>query len=306
MAGLTLLREIQDAAISADGDLTVVLRKCLVLASRLDHAPLRDWARSELDGYPTKEGLPDYRRTGNLDAVGSFMRGGVQFFPRLRIPMASVPEQHHDRLFRHQFLSPVAALQPLADGEKTLSVPWPSDAVAAWGSRIYEDMVCLDAHVELSSPMVAGVLDTIRNRVLALSLEIEKEAPDAGDQPGESPVSAEKLTQLFQTFILAPVGALAVGSTGVSQSVHVDVVPGDFASLRAALEQLGLAEDDISSLGRALEADAPAQPPGKLGPETSSWLDRFRGRATSGAVTVGTGVSAGLLTDLIARFLGWS
>jgi hypothetical protein len=86
---VSLLQEIQNDAVGSDVSLAVILRKCQVLAARLDHEPLRDWARSEVEGYATVEGLPDYRKTGTLEAYGSFIRSGVQHWPRLPIPRAS-------------------------------------------------------------------------------------------------------------------------------------------------------------------------------------------------------------------------
>jgi hypothetical protein len=111
---VSLLLEIQDDAVGTDVPLAVILRKCQVLAARLDHDRLRDWARSEVEGYTAVADLPNYRKTGRLEAYGSFMRGGIQFFPKLPIPSGAIPNERRERLFAHQFMQGVAELEPLA------------------------------------------------------------------------------------------------------------------------------------------------------------------------------------------------
>ena len=59
---MSLLREIQDAAVDGTSDLESLLRKCRVLATRLKHDELKNWVTWELDGYPAEVPLPDYRK----------------------------------------------------------------------------------------------------------------------------------------------------------------------------------------------------------------------------------------------------
>jgi hypothetical protein len=303
---VSLLLEIQDAAVGTDVSLPVILRKCQVLAARLGHDPLRDWARSEVEGYAAVADLPDYRKVGPLEAVGSFIGGG-QFWPRIPIPRGAVPEERRDRLFAHQFLQGVAELEPLATAapDTVYSIAWPSDDIARYGGRIVQDAMCLAAHVEITPHMIAGVLDTIRNRVLSFSLEIWKEAPEAGEAPapGQTGVAAQRVDQIFNTYVMAPVAAITVGGGEISQTVDV-VIPGDIASLRTALAQLGVADSDISDLEQALAEDEPAAGTGSLGPATATWLERFRAEAGGQTVALANGVTAGLITELLMRFLG--
>jgi hypothetical protein len=58
---MSLLKEIQDAAVDSETDIVQVLRKCRVLASRLSHDQLKDWVQKELDGYDVADRLPEYR-----------------------------------------------------------------------------------------------------------------------------------------------------------------------------------------------------------------------------------------------------
>jgi hypothetical protein len=301
---VSLLLEIQEAAVGTDVPLAVILRKCQLLAARLGHDGLRDWARSEVEGYAAVADLPAYRKTAPLEAYGSFMLGGVRYFPKLPIPrVKAIPKDRHERLFAHQFLQGVAQLEPLAaaDPKTTFAIAWPNDAIALYGDKIYPNMVCLEAHVPITPHMIAGVLDTVRNRVLTFSLEIWKEDPEAGDAagPGRVDVPAERVDQIFHTYVLAPVAALNVGGGQINLAMDVTVVPGDIESLRAALAQLGVGDSDIRELEAALAEDAPVSGSGSLGPATATWLARVGEQAEQ----LANGVTAGVLTELLMRFV---
>ncbi len=58
---MSLLRGIQEAAVDSKTDLADVLRKCKVLSFRLKSPELKAWIDDELNGYKTRESLPDYR-----------------------------------------------------------------------------------------------------------------------------------------------------------------------------------------------------------------------------------------------------
>jgi hypothetical protein len=57
---MSLLREISNLA-SDDCDVTTLLRKCKILASRLSSKEFAQWVGCELNGYPESEALPEYR-----------------------------------------------------------------------------------------------------------------------------------------------------------------------------------------------------------------------------------------------------
>lgn len=58
---MPLLQDIIGEATAKSGDVPRKLHLCLVLAKRLKHQPLEQWARYELGGYPVDVLLPTYR-----------------------------------------------------------------------------------------------------------------------------------------------------------------------------------------------------------------------------------------------------
>ena len=65
---MPLLQDIIDIAIDTEQSLSVLLRKCLLLAYQLDNHRLKSWANQELNGYDAAKKLPDYR----IVHVGAF------------------------------------------------------------------------------------------------------------------------------------------------------------------------------------------------------------------------------------------
>jgi hypothetical protein len=58
---MSLLRDIQNSAIDSSTDITIVLRKCKVLAVRLANDNFQKWVDRELNGYDSIDQLPEYR-----------------------------------------------------------------------------------------------------------------------------------------------------------------------------------------------------------------------------------------------------
>jgi hypothetical protein len=66
-----LLDDIIDLATDNKQPITVLLRKCIILASQLKNERLKVWANKELNGYDANDDLPPYRVLTTL-ARGNF------------------------------------------------------------------------------------------------------------------------------------------------------------------------------------------------------------------------------------------
>ena len=58
---MSLLRDIQDAAVDSRTSLPALLRRCKILAAHLGNAEFKAWVDAELNGYASKEAVPPYR-----------------------------------------------------------------------------------------------------------------------------------------------------------------------------------------------------------------------------------------------------
>jgi hypothetical protein len=161
-------------------------------------------------------------------------------------------------LYSHHSREPISSLADLVSkgGAGSFRVQWPADLVAQVGQDIVEYMACVNAWQVIPRGGIVGILDTVRTRILNFVLEIESEAPDAGEAaPGVRPVPQERVNQVFHTQIYGNVGNVAAGSDGFSQSNVSAVVQGDFNSLRTYLSGLGVDPVDLGELENAIKKD---------------------------------------------------
>src|SRR5690242_8726186 len=89
---MTLLRDVQAAAVSSTADLPTLLRQCKVLAARLKLAELAQWSGVELNGYAKPNDVPAYRRIP-VRALGHFIGSFQREMKNVPIPPLSLPEQ---------------------------------------------------------------------------------------------------------------------------------------------------------------------------------------------------------------------
>lgn len=306
---MSLLQDIQDSATGSNTPLSDLLRKCLVLAARLKSNNLKNWVEKELNGYANNDNLPKYRIL-HVNSYGYFCGPFQSGWRNAPIPPSCIPENLRKLATTHYFIGPVSALEDLVRGQTSgnLQSPWDPDMTALVGEQIYEGMNCLSAWRMIPRNSIVGVLDTIRTRILNFVLEIESQYPDAGEATsGKEPVPQERVNQVFNTLIMGNVGNLATGSRDSQQSsvVNVNVLEGDFESLRSYLNELGIAPEDIEDLNQALSKDKSEVDEKKgIGNNVSKWVGKIIGKASAGALTVATSVASGLITKALSKYLG--
>lgn len=216
---MPLLRDIQSAAIDSKVPLATLLRMCKVLAARLGNAEFKKWVDDELNGYSSKDGLPNYRAL-HVNSKGNFSGPFQSSLNNADIPLSCIPEKYREDLSYSYMLEPVAALEALVSKSASGSAraPWNPDFVALVGGEIYQGMNCLQAWKVIPLTAVIAAIDSVRTRVLNFVLEIEAEAPDAGEASiNSNPVPQEKVHQIFNTYISGNVQNLATASSNVQQ-----------------------------------------------------------------------------------------
>jgi hypothetical protein len=300
---VSLLDQIQSDAINPDVDVTVLLRKCKVLAARLGSRALEKWVDSELGGYAADPPLPPYRIGPALALRGNFMNSAYQA-TGISVPLGALPEDLRGDLAKPmEFREGIAALQQTAAeaGGRTVSYSLPPALVGH--VRLYERMPCYALWGELSGNFLTNLVDQVRNRALSLALEIEKEDPEAGEgKAGSTPIPEDRVNHIYSTTIFGSVGAFAAGQQSIAQA-NVDVHPGDLDSLIAALRSVGVSKDDLDSLVEALREDEGSRGEDEIGERTSGWLARIALKLATGAANLTVSAGAEVLGLAIAKYL---
>jgi len=295
---MSLLREIEDGATDAALDISTVLRKAKILAARLKDGDLADWLDRELNGYPVNTDVPEYRVARGIvygEFALTFQRQGTA-----PIPPSVLPEQLRHWAEGAQLREPIATYATLLanskKGASALRFPWPTDMARQYGSRAYQDALCLEAWLAVDPSVLAGLLDSVRTRLLSFALAIEIENPDAGEADIRStPVEPAKVSHLFQTIIHGGTNIVAAGSSHFSQH-YISVRPGDLVSLRKSLETAGARPSEIEELESEL---ASAQTPQERQRVAGSWI----GRTARNAVTAARAFAVEVSEKAIAEFL---
>ncbi len=301
---MSLLRDIQAAAVESSTDVSTLLRKCKILAVRLGNEEFKKWVDHELNGYDTAEDLPEYRIL-HTESQGHFSGGFGSSLNNAPIPPSCLPKEFRDRVTKSYLMLPISAYSSLIDKEDRHNAheQWPADMVAHFGRQIYQGMNCLSAWKVIPYNALVALVDTIKTRVLNFALEIEGEAPNAGEAPPNTPpLPQERVSQVFNTYISGNVQNVATGSSHVTQAGEFSVVLGDFETLRNHLASLGVEADDISDLSSAIDEDTKAQGKPALGKRVQAWIGKMVGKAASGAWKVGTSVAGTVLGKALSRY----
>jgi hypothetical protein len=241
---MTLLRQIQDDLASADSDVLSVLRKCKILAARLNSPELTHWADYELDGFPDAQPLPEYRKLG-ITYYASFMNLAWRR-PKEPVPIQLVPEEHRDSFRFVEFREGIAKAVIFAQKETGARIERP-ELVPAFEGIMWPQMNCQSVWGEIPIIEFEQLLSAVKNRILDFSLKIEAENPSAGEAlPNSQPVPKDKLQPLVQNIFYGAVGNFAQNSDHFSQTASRSFQQEDLSrlvkELTQHLDELGLDE----------------------------------------------------------------
>lgn len=304
---MPLIEEIQAGAIAEAGDVSALLRKCKLLAARLDARELSTWVDHELNGYPTDAVLPPYRLL-NARSFGNFvgpfgMRGNG-----LQIPLSVLPEGLRENYRTVRLGDAISAYQSLLEGDGTGSarIPWSTELAVHCASKVTPDMQCVEAWIDVPLGAVHKLINAVKTAILGFAIDIEREAPDAGETPigGARPITEEKVTQIFNTNITGSVGNVANGGTDFQQTATVNVQLGDWDAFTQYLRSLGIVDEASPTLKAELESIRNEGPSVNTSRGRELIAHLVTKAATSGA-GVAVEVAATGIAKAVAGFLGF-
>jgi len=306
---MTLLRQIQDAAVSDRQPLATVLRMCKLLAARLGSKALADWIQWESDGYPNGVELPTYRVFLHATLKGDFAGSGLIAFRRIEIPTAVLPNEPKElrtALTTCRFRQSVSAIEDLLRHETPIyELSVPSDALILLSDRVLEGTTCMKVWREVPRTFVVDILNAVRGRILDFSLAIEKEAPSAGESEiGQQALPPQAVNQVVHQHIYGS-GSTVLGQAVDTTVTTITVLENDFRSLQEALASVDIAAKDIQSLEDAIKQDPKPTDRGKFGARVTKWLRRILAKGTAGAGDLASQALAKALSAWINQYYGW-
>ena len=276
---MTSLEEIAADLIDETTNLANTLRKAQILADQLGSPELSDWVKSELDGY-RGDGVPEYRLL-HLPVYGEFpvpMQGRTE-----TIDISShLPQQLRDTVQELAIADQIAVLEArLASGETEShrEITKEFTDILRQAVKMSNGAELRSAHQRLPHVFLAGVLDSVKNRLLDFILDLQKmnATPEALN---DGSVATEAIRNSFITNIYGDDNTVAIGEN-VSQTVTT-VHKGNVESLIEYLRAHNINEEDLSELSSAVASEPQSRGTG-FGPKVAGWIGNMVGKALSGA-----------------------
>ena len=303
---MSLLEDIQHAAVDASGDLATLLRKCKVLAARLGNRQLENWLIWESNGYPEDVPVPKYR-VWSLQVKGNFMGPFYQGLRNVPIPLALLRVNVRASYKEYECRPSIATVEStLKENEGGIIGVTTNDLSLTLGTNVFENMNCLECWAGFSTTHLVELLNTVRVRALDFSLAIWKENPNAGEANSNASgggLSSDKITQIFNTTVYG--GDANLVGTANDASVAFIVAPDDIESMRRALRQNGVFAEDVTELEKAIAREGKPQSSGQFGPKVSTWIAGMMKKASEGTWSVGIAAAGNILAKILSKFYGF-
>lgn len=302
-----LLAEIQASVVEGQSEIAPILLKLRLLAARLGSQSLADWVKHESEGYPADVEVPDYRVLGvayHGTFSGPFGAGikNAPLSPYLIEKFAGESWTHF------QMRQSIAAVDELLSNSKkggSLQIE-AANLILLLQGKIYEDYACNSVTGTISRASLAAIRHAVMNRILELTIEIEKSVPEAagvtlantGNLSGNV---AGVTTQIAQQIIYGNYTAVSAQS-GATVSVSIDT--GNKISLSQYLVQAGLPEDDAQELAELAASEKPESTSEPMGPKVKDWLLKNLKKAGAGTWKVGLAVATDVIKEGLLKYYG--
>jgi len=304
---MSLLHQIQEAIVQDGADLGSVLLKFRLLASRLGGDTLEEWIKHESEGYPEEADLPTYRVV-SVSYEGTFAGSFGSSLNNVKIP------QHIVRKVAGEAWANKGIRESISGVEELLRMSAKSGALGFDASnlilllqgKIYPEYTCIDITSSISRTAVAEIKQTVRSRILELTLLLEKEVPAAAHiafgalQPTDR--QPEKVQQISQQIIYGDVTTAVSGGAGFQLAVDIGVR--DQNAFREYLVQAGIPVSDATELAEIVQSEEPTNFEEPFGEKARNWLGANLKKAAEGTWDIGITVATKVLTDAALKYYG--
>jgi hypothetical protein len=234
----SLVLELQRESMNPATNVTDLLRKAVVVATKLGITEFKEWAEYELHGYKDEEIIPQYRHLkGEIKATHPHY--GL-------IPFLFKNPETAEMLSTRSNKQPIGELQHLLDRlgpNGTLQMPYPPGVLNQLDSGNLE--LGIVPTLIIDGSRLFGILEAVRNIILDWSLKLEANGI-LGEGMTFSPREKDQASSVTYN-----IGQL----TGIAGNVHArNVQIGDYAAVHAELKNLGIPQKDRNELENILDA----------------------------------------------------
>ena len=306
---MSLLYEIQESVVQADTDIGPILLKLRLLAARLGSVPLEEWVRYESERYPSDIDVPSYRIIG-VSYRGTFsgpFGSGIKNAP---VPSYLIEKFAGKNWTRYQVRESIAAIDELlassSDRGASLEIN-ASNLILLLQGKIYLEYACNEIRGTVSRSAFAEIRHSVKNRILELTIQIERSVPEAAKITFGSPTSDEKLNSEEINKISSQViyGNVTNMTTGDGAQFVLSVGRGDSDALIQFLVNSGIPEADAKEISEIFATEEPSGSDEPFGSRAKAWLLDNLKKAADGTWKIGISVATKVLTEAALKYYGF-
>lgn len=298
-----ILNEIQAATLDSSANLGSVLLKLRFLASRLGSSPLADWVKFESEGYPTDVAIPDYRKV-NVSYVGTFFGAYGASITNAPIPPYLIEKFAGKKWNQYEVRNSIAAVEELALSSGAIGVS-NQNLVLILQNKIYKGYACNSVNGTVDKVAIKEIVQTVRNRVLELTIEIEKEIPGAADVlvagPAPKIADKEKMTKIVNQTVYGNVTQVTAAD---NSTINVNIQQGEISSMVKSLVDAGLPQGAADEIAHIVAAEKPEAPDRPLGIKATEWLSKNLKHAASRGWGIGVSALSKVVEEAALRYYG--
>ncbi|BEM90288.1 hypothetical protein SME46J_47580 (plasmid) [Serratia marcescens] len=302
---MSLLHQIQEAVVQDGANLGTILLKLRLLAARLGSNDLEEWVRHESEGYPQEAILPEYRIVG-VTYNGTFSGRYGAAINNAPIPPILITKFADDSWNSLPIRESIAAVGELVKNSAeggSLGIN-ASNLILLLQGKVYSQYACHDVSGTISAVSLSEILQAVRNRVLELTIQLEKSIPAAahitfGTQNMDKD-NASKAQQITQQIIYGNVGNAISGGSG--STINVNIQSHNKESLVNYLKESGLPEEDAREFALIVESEKPLGAEEPFGKGAQNWIASNIRKAADGTWKVGMAVATTALTEAVLKY----
>jgi hypothetical protein len=301
MTKQSVVLELQQLASDSEKNIIDLLRKALLVATKLNLVEFRQWVQNELNGYKDGE-LPAYRQ------IHAQVKGKNPYHGLIPI---GFPDKEMEWTFSSvPIRDSVSALYDLIEHRKSTDVlhkQMPFEAQRMVSQMLEDSFQDIEIYWVLQRSQIVEILDAIRNTILEWALKLEGEGI-LGDELSFSDDEKRKansstVIQHVENFNFQGVLG-SVTESNLTQNLQMTIHKNDIDGLKNYLSSLKIEKDDIEELEKALRVDPRPSKTQQFGQKVSSWIGNMVQKSASGGWEIGVAVAGQLLAQAISAYYG--
>ena len=303
---MKLISEIIEILSSDTGKLSDALIKTKVLLHKIGHKELVPWVNSELNGYPDRDSVPEYRVLPAQVLVNA--SNGAYRVTSHHIPMGHLDEKHRESIETARMDQSLVVLEKFTEKNTGhLQAHIPMESYGILGKGLDNSYQIESAWSEIGHTSVLQIIIQVRSRLLDFVLELNDQFPnELNEEEVKERISNVDAENLFNSAIFGDNTTILVGSSNTQTVSNVNI-KGDFSALAKTLEKNGVSDSDITALKDAIDQDSSVinDDSKEFGPAVKSWLQTMLSKAVETSWNIELGIASSLLATALNSFYGW-